>query len=430
MLCFGFLVIYFVNDFRHWRYFDENKINVTCKQFPPMTADENNFYYRYIVSLNSVYSEPIKIEDIQLNFQSSLFINSNEIILSDIPNSSLKTKIEGNSILYAKSDSLKGGQLFAILIDCSLPRKQYLLENRAATISIKYKFFGKTHTKSFHVNPMEVMAFQFPKKEAVTFDLLKVLDNRMLPTFPFLQYDYYKLFNKSKDRSLQIYCSDNKAKLLKIKYEYPSGAIILESECPIHNDIDPIRIVVLANDDISVYSWLGKFRREGVTAQFRLGMELANKKDYKAAATAFKKVAELDPKYSEAWFNYGLSLEYAENYKSAIDAFRKAIKVKGDYSKAYYELANVLIETGKNQEATVNLQRAIKLNDKYALAYFRLGCLQKGQGKNEEALFNLNKAIMYESRADRKSKYKECLGEALGFSTQRNQYNNMSEIFY
>lgn len=402
---------YFNSDhYKHWKHFDENNINIICQSLPPIISDENNFYYRYFAFLKNTYSQEIRITNFHMEFQSRLNIDNYVILLSDIPKNLLRREIQGTSVLTAETEGFNGGQRIAISIDCSLKRRKASFELHAATVNLSYKVFGKRHTKSIFVSPKGIWSLRVPEKAGVIFDLLEVLDHRKLPEF-FFTYHYSKISNQSGDRRLEIYCSDKKNRFLRIKYENPSGVVILESGRRIHKDFDPIRILVLANNDIQVYSWLGRFRRAEAAKQFRLGLELVQKEDFEAGAVAFKKASDLDPKDFQAWFNCGLALEKAKDYEGAIDALQNAIEVKGDYSEAHYELGNVLIKTGDEERATYHLERAIEINPKYALAYFRLGCLQKSQGNYEEASRNLNNAIKYEPNAERRDKIRACLDE-------------------
>ena len=398
------------NPYKHWKHFDDKNLNITCQLFPPIIMDENNFYYRYFAFLKNTYSEKIRITNFHMEFQSRVNIDNYGILLSDIPKNLLRMEIQETSILTVETEGFNGGQRIAISIDCSLKRREASLELHAATVNLSYKVFGKRHSKSIFVSPKGVWSFRVPKKAGVIFDLLEILDHRRLPEF-FFTYHYSKISNQSGDRRLEVYCSDEKNRFLRIKYENPSGVIILESGRRIHKDFDPIRILVLANNEIRVHSWLGRFRLLEAAKHFRLGLDLVQKGDFEAGAFAFKKAIEIDPKDFQAWFNYGLALEKAKDYEGAIDALQNAIEVKGDYSKAHYELGNVLIGTGDEERATYHLKRAIEINPKYALAYFRLGCLQKSQGNHEEASRNLNNAIKYESDAERQDKIRECLNE-------------------
>jgi len=342
-------------------------------------------------------------------------IGSHEVLLNDMHENLLKIKAEGASVLSFKTSEFDGGQIFAASIHCSFQRNGELLANNAATLSIGYELFGKTHSKSIFINPMSEMSLQVPHKEAVILDLLRVLDHRILPKF-FFTYTYplFPKFPEPSGRKLEIYCEGDKDRILGIRYKNPHGSIIFESGAPIHNDIDPIRIIVFANDHVEIHSWLrsfGKIRLRDAAREFREGIKLAKKGEYEPASKAFKKVTELDQKDLQAWFNYGLALEHAKDFKTAIVAFQKAIEVKGDYAKAHYELGNVLIITGNGDEAIIHLKRAIEIDPKHALAYFRLGCFQKSRGNTEEAFRNINKAIEYEKCPERRDKYKKCLDE-------------------
>ena len=406
-------VIFFFNsdDYKHRKYFDESKLFVRCLQLPPMLADEDNFYYRYLVFFKNDYPSKIKIDDVRLKFQSSLNIDQSDILLNDIPVKNLRIDRESKSIIVYKLEEIQSGQIFSSSIDCSLPRRGLLVANNAATLNITYTLFGETHTKSYFINPINEMAIHVPQKKDILFDIVKVFDNRSLPK-DYFTYHYDKIPNDSDVPRLEIYCEDNKDRLLKIKFTSKDRKIILQSENHIHPDVDPLRLVVNNNDDISVFSWLGIFRQENAAAQFRLGLQSVKEKKYEAASQAFKNVTDIDPQDYQAWFNYGLALDHLPSGGSAsISAYRNAIKVNGNYPKAHYQLGHVLLLTGKIEEGAQELQRAIQLNPRYSLAYFRLGCFQRSQGKEIEALKNINEAIKNENNAERREMYKRCLGQ-------------------
>ena len=394
------------NTYKHWRYFDDKKIHVRCNQFPPITVDDNSFYYKYIIFVSSKYTDGIKVTDIKLKFQSGSNINNHAIMLSDIPSSTISFNVESHSILSARTDELNGGQAISISIDCSYPRNGLLFAENAATVDISYKLYGEVHTKSIYVNPVGGNFTTLPQKSSIIFDIYKILDNRMLPK-SFLNYDYAKYATEAGDKSLRVYCEDTKPRFLKISYRSLSGVITQVSELPIHNDFDPLRIVVWNDNNISIYSWLGQFH----VAEYMQGLKFVKKKDYKAGAIAFKKATELNPTDYEAWFNYGLALEYLQDHKSAIDAYKKAIGVNGDYSKAHSQLGNVLEKTGDRPGAIYHLKRSVELNPKNAIAYFNLGILQKLQGNHEEATININKAFELEPNVENKDKFKEILNK-------------------
>ena len=406
------LIYFSSNPYRHRKFFDDNNLKIICRQLPPLIADEDNFYYTYIAYIKNAYQTEAKITNFQMDFQTSLSVNDFRILANDIPNNMLKIVTEYASVLSANIDQIDAGQLVAISIECSLPKKGLLAASAGATVNASYEVFGKRHNKNLYVNPMELIDLRMPNKEALIFDFLSLLDHRRLPDF-FFTFHYAKLTDESGMRNLEIYCSDHKTRYLKVKYESPCGTRILESGKRIHKDVDPIRVMVLGNDDIKIYSWLGKFRREEAARAFRKGLELVKKGDFKAGADAFRKAAEHDSRDFESWFNCGLALEKAEDFEGAIEAFKRAIEVRGDYAKAHYELGNVLIKTGDDVGATHHLERAIEINPQYGLAHFRLGCLLKSQGKYEEARHHLEIAIKFESNVERRDMYEACLDELL-----------------
>ena len=405
--------IYFTsNSYRHWKFFDDNNLKIICRQLPPIIADDDNFYYTYIAYIKNAYQTKAKITNFRMNFQTSLNVNGFKILANDLPNNLLKIVMEYASVLSTNIDQFDADQLAAISIECSLPKKGKLAATAGATVNASYKVFWKRHDKSIYVNPMEVIDLRMPNKEALIFDSLSLLDHRRLPDF-FFTFHYAKLTDESGLRNLEIYCSDQKNRYLKVKYESPCGTRILESGKRIHKDVDPIRVMVLGNDDIKIYSWIGKFRREEAARAFRKGLELVKKGDFKAGADAFRKAVEHDSRDYESWFNCGLALEKAKDLKGAIEALNKAIEAKGDYAKAHYELGNVLIKTGDVVDATHHLERAIEINPKYGLAHCRLGCILKSQGKYDEARQHMSIAIKFESDAEKREMYKACLDELL-----------------
>jgi tetratricopeptide (TPR) repeat protein len=391
------------NQYLHWRHFDESKFKIACSDFPPITLDDSNFYFKYLAFLSSAYPEGTKITDVRMEFQTRLSVNNSEILFTDIPRNLIGTEIKDGSVLLVQTDVIEGGQALGISIDCSRKKEGYLVASEGATVNLSYKILGKRHSKSLYLNPA-LGDFGGPKKEEIVFDILRVLDHRRWPEFPF-SYEYAKLYSPLGDRTVRIYCSDPKNRFLRVKSESPSGIVALESEKQIHKDFDPIRIQVTANNDIRIHSWLGRFRLVEAAERFRTGLKYVSKGDFRAGADAFQKVTELDVKDYQAWFNLGLALEHEKDYQPAIVALRKAIEVRGDYFKAHGELASVLIRTGDNSGAAYHLDKAIRLNPKYAFAYYTLACLQKCEGKNDEAIRNLNLAIKYETDAGLRDKY-------------------------
>ncbi|WP_319585927.1 tetratricopeptide repeat protein [uncultured Desulfobulbus sp.] len=389
--------------YQHWRHFDEGKFKVVCSDFPPIAVDDNNFYFKYFAFLSNEYHGAVRITDVRMEFQSKLNVNTSETLLSDVPKNLLRTEIKDNSVFLAYVDLIEPGQAIGLSIDCSRKREGYLVASEGATVNLTYKVLGKRHNKSLYLNPASG-DFSGPKKEEIVFDVLRVLDQRNLPQFPF-SYEYAKLYSKIDDRTLRVYCPDPKDRFLRIRSESPSGTIVLESERYIHKDFVPIRIQVTGNNEIRVHSWLGRFRLAEAAEYFRKALQHSNKGDFKSAAAGFKKASQLDSGDYQAWFNLGLSLERDGDYQPAVSALLKAIEVKGDYFKAHGELATVLMRTGDRPAAARHLEKAIQINPKYAFAYYTLACLQKCEGKSDEAIKNFDLALKYEADSEMRDKY-------------------------
>ncbi len=69
------------------------------------------------------------------------------------------------------------------------------------------------------------------------------------------------------------------------------------------------------------------------------------------ALTCYRKAAELDPEYADAWESVGYYLDnYDEDFEGAEKAFRKAIQAGGDMD-SYIGLARVMAQKGRKDAA-------------------------------------------------------------------------------
>jgi tetratricopeptide (TPR) repeat protein len=69
------------------------------------------------------------------------------------------------------------------------------------------------------------------------------------------------------------------------------------------------------------------------------------------AANCYRKAADLDPEYADAWESLGYYLDnYDEDLDEAEEAFRRAIKAGGD-ADSYIGLARVLAQKGQKEVA-------------------------------------------------------------------------------
>ena len=111
------------------------------------------------------------------------------------------------------------------------------------------------------------------------------------------------------------------------------------------------------------------------------------------AASAFKRVTELNPTYADGFNNLGVTLKDQGKLDEAIAAYNKALSIKPDYAEAYNNMGNALKDQGKLDEAIAAYNKALSIKPDYADAYNNMGNALKDQGKLDEAIAAYNKAL-------------------------------------
>jgi tetratricopeptide (TPR) repeat protein len=112
------------------------------------------------------------------------------------------------------------------------------------------------------------------------------------------------------------------------------------------------------------------------------------------AASAFKRVTELNPTYADGFNNLGVTLQEQGKLNEAIATYDKALSIKPDYAEAYNNMGNALKEQGKLDEAIAAYNKALSIKPDYAEAYNNMGVTLKTQGKLHEAIGAYNKALL------------------------------------
>ena len=111
------------------------------------------------------------------------------------------------------------------------------------------------------------------------------------------------------------------------------------------------------------------------------------------AASAFKRVTELNPTYADGFSNLGVTLQEQGKLDEAIAACNKALSIKPDYAEAYNNMGNALQDQGKLDEAIAAYNKALSIKPDYADAYYNMGVTLQAQGKLDEAIAAYNKAL-------------------------------------
>jgi len=130
------------------------------------------------------------------------------------------------------------------------------------------------------------------------------------------------------------------------------------------------------------------------------GMALAGAGDHEAAVRAYRRAAELEPGFQEAWHNQGVSLAALGRDAEARAAFERAIELEPRDVYALRGLASVLIRAGELDAGADVLARAARVGGGPAL-YAQLAHARAQQGRLDEAVRWLAVALsMDRSRAD------------------------------
>ena len=95
------------------------------------------------------------------------------------------------------------------------------------------------------------------------------------------------------------------------------------------------------------------------------------------AASAFKRVTELNPTYADGFNNLGVTLKEQGKLDEAIAAYNKALSIKPDYAEAYNNMGNALQDQGKLDEAIAAYNKALAIKPDYAEAYNNMGSALK-----------------------------------------------------
>jgi len=118
---------------------------------------------------------------------------------------------------------------------------------------------------------------------------------------------------------------------------------------------------------------------------FRVGSEALRSKNYRDAATALERAAELRPEHTDTWLKLGISRSALGDWEAAIVAYRRLIEIDPEHAKAHHNLGNVHFRRGDLETAAAEYGNALKLDPDYMLAAFHHGWMLRQLGRAEEA---------------------------------------------
>jgi Tfp pilus assembly protein PilF len=143
-----------------------------------------------------------------------------------------------------------------------------------------------------------------------------------------------------------------------------------------------------------------------------LGLAYWARKDYAHAEEKFKRAAELDPIFSEAWNNLGALYIDLERYDAAIVALDKALDnvFYGTSERAMTNLGWAYYKTGRSSEAIEKLKEAIEMAPSFSLAHRHMGVVLQSQGKYVQAVAHFDTVItLYATDAQTHLRRGQCL---------------------
>lgn len=127
---------------------------------------------------------------------------------------------------------------------------------------------------------------------------------------------------------------------------------------------------------------------------FDVAVQLADKKKYDEAISAWKNALALAPEDPRGHNNLGIALFEVGKIDDAIAEYRKSIQLNPNSSQSHNNLGSALAEKGSIDDALPEFQRAVQLNPDNAAAHVNLGnALASGSGHLNEAIDELTKGV-------------------------------------
>lgn len=119
------------------------------------------------------------------------------------------------------------------------------------------------------------------------------------------------------------------------------------------------------------------------------GRRLLSKRDLAAAASAYRRAIERDPKEAVLYNELGDVLAVDNKFAEAAAAYRQAVRLDPKDADAWHDLGLVLVASHRHRAAREALERAAALADRDEVrlsARIHLGALAAEQGRVEEAI--------------------------------------------
>jgi len=130
-----------------------------------------------------------------------------------------------------------------------------------------------------------------------------------------------------------------------------------------------------------------------VDAYNNLGNALKFQGKFDEAIAAFRRALEIAPQAAEIHYNMGNALQEQRQLDAAIAAYQRALEIRPDLAEAYNNIGNVLKEQGRLEQASAAYRRALAIRPTYADAYGNLGNALQEQGLLDVAIAAYQRAL-------------------------------------
>jgi tetratricopeptide (TPR) repeat protein len=127
---------------------------------------------------------------------------------------------------------------------------------------------------------------------------------------------------------------------------------------------------------IQYYNNALRLQPASTEALYNRGLFFQNLGDLENALSDYNRILKIDPNYSNAYFNLGyIDLAYRKDYKAAIVHFTDAIRVNNQYLEAFYNRGVCFEMTGDIPAAIKDYNAALSIVPTYKLAQDKLNKL-------------------------------------------------------
>lgn len=116
---------------------------------------------------------------------------------------------------------------------------------------------------------------------------------------------------------------------------------------------------------------------------------------HREAYEAYKKAAEVNPKYANAYFGMASCQKNFKEYENALANYNKFLELNPTYADAIYNKGDILVCLGRLEEAIEWMTKAIVQRPEWPLYYCNRGKQYIKLGKQRLALADLNKAYAH-----------------------------------